>query len=82
MLNPLSLQLGQRVSGKEINDWCQDQIENEGSHIRDAKRLMAKNYRDDVIYRLIWKDETSGSPMGHTILFQRAERKHHIQERE
>lgn len=74
MLNPLSVQYGQHISGKEINDWCHDQIENNGSHVKDAKRLLAKNYRDDVMYRLSWKAETSGAPMGHTIEFDRVDK--------
>ena len=74
MLNPLSVQYGQVVSGKDINDWCNHQIANNGSHIRDARRLIAKNYRDDVMYRLVWKAETAGCPAGHTILFERADR--------
>lgn len=32
MLNPLSLQIGQTCTGKQINDWCRYQIENNGSH--------------------------------------------------
>ena len=74
MLNPLSVQYGQEVSGKDINEWCRDQIENNGSHLKDAKRLMSKHYRDDVMYRLVWKAETAGCPIGHTILFERADR--------
>lgn len=74
MLNPLSVQYGQCISGKEINDWCHDQIENNGSHVRDAKRLLAKNYCDDLMYCLSWKVETSGVPMRHTIEFDRIDK--------
>lgn len=40
MLNPLSLQMGQTCSGKEINNWCRYQVENNGSHYKDAVRLL------------------------------------------
>ena len=50
MLNPLSLQMGQTCSGKEINDWCNYQINNNGSHYKDAIRLLKKNFRDDREY--------------------------------
>ena len=43
MLNPLSLQMGQTCSGKEINDWCNYQINNNGSHYKDAVKLLKKN---------------------------------------
>lgn len=74
MLNPLSVQYGQVVSGKEINDWCRIQIEKNGSHVKDALRLSKKNYKDDVMYRLVWKAETAGCPLGHTILFERVDK--------
>ena len=45
MLNPLSLQIGQTCSGKEINDWCRYQIENNGSHYKDAVRLLKRIIR-------------------------------------
>lgn len=73
MLNPLSIQIGtQKISGKEINDWCIDQILNHGSHEKDARRLFRKNYRDNRMYILTYKVETSGSPTEHTLVFRKA----------
>ena len=60
MLNPLSLQIGQTCSGKEINNWCHHQIENNGSHYKDAVRLLKKNYKDDRIYCKSIKAKTAG----------------------
>lgn len=50
MLNILSVKLGTVLSGQLINDWCQDQIINRKSHMRDALRLDKKNYRNDREY--------------------------------
>ena len=50
MLNPLSLMIGQTISGKEINDWCKDQIINNKSHQKIAKFLLSKGYKDDRVY--------------------------------
>ena len=72
LLNPLSIQLGQTVSGKQINDWCKYQIENCGSHVRYAKFLLTKNYRDDRTYMKIYKVETAGYTRSHTIVFCKA----------
>ena len=60
MLNPLSLQIGQTCSGKEINDWCNYQIKNNGSHYKDAVRLLKKNYKDDREYYKTIKVKTAG----------------------
>ena len=60
MLNPLSLQMGQTCSGKEINDWCNYQIKNNGSHYKDAVRLLKKNFRDDRKYYKTIKVKTAG----------------------
>lgn len=60
MLNPLSLQMGQTCSGKEINDWCNYQIKNNGSHYKDAVRLLKKNYKDDRTYCKSIKAKTAG----------------------
>ena len=49
-LNPLSIEFGQCLDGHYINEWCKDQIENEGSHIKEAKRLLSKGYKDDKTY--------------------------------
>lgn len=54
MLNILSIKLGTVLSGQVINDWCQDQIVNQKSHIRDALRLAKKKYRNDREYFAIW----------------------------
>lgn len=48
--NPLSIELGQCISGYYINDWCRDQIRNEGSHIKEAKHLLSKGYKGDKLY--------------------------------
>lgn len=50
MLNIMSLQNGQWVSGKGINDWCREQIDGNLSHAKEAARLMKKRYRDDAVY--------------------------------
>jgi hypothetical protein len=51
MVNPLSIQIGQKITGKEINSWCYDQIFNDKSHKKDAQRLLNKNYNDQTVYR-------------------------------
>ena len=71
MLNPLSLQLGQKITGKEINDWCLDQIRNHGSHYKEAKRLLLKDYNNDRVYRKTLKIETGGGVKPHLVLFER-----------
>lgn len=50
MVNILSIQNGQWITGKEINDWCRIQIEGNTSHAKEAARLMKKRYRDDAVY--------------------------------
>ena len=57
MLNILSIQNGQWVTGKEINDWCRVQIENSTSHAKDAARLLKKTYRDDAVYAAAHNDK-------------------------
>lgn len=71
MLNPLSLQIGQTCSGKEINDWCRYQIENNGSHYKDAVRLLKKNYKNDRTYCKSYKIETGGCDVPIIIEFDR-----------
>lgn len=71
MLNPLSLQLGQSITGKEINDWCRDQIENNKSHRKQAEFLLTKHYRDDRIYYKSYKVETAGGVKPYVIVFDR-----------
>lgn len=53
MRNILSIALGTQVTGKEINDWCWDQILNHRSHEDEAQRLIKKNYRDGRKYEAI-----------------------------
>ena len=60
MLNPLSLQMRQTCSGKEINDCCNYQIKNNGSHYKDAVRLLKKNFKDDRTYSKSIKAKTAG----------------------
>jgi hypothetical protein len=74
MLNPLSLQVGQEITGKEINDWCLYQIKNNGSHYKQAKYLLTKNYKDDRVYCKSYKIETSGSAQPYIIEFNKIRR--------
>lgn len=71
LINPLSIQNGQTISGKEINDWCADQIINHKSHEKDAMRLKRKNYRDDRMYTATFKIETSCSDKQHERIFSK-----------
>ena len=71
MLNPLSLQMGQTCSGKEINDWCNYQIKNNGSHYKDAVRLLKKNFRDDRTYCKSIKAKTAGCGEHDVIEFRK-----------
>lgn len=71
MLNPLSLQMGQTCSGKEINDWCNYQINNNGSHYKDAVRLLKKNFRDDREYYKTIKAKTAGCGEHDVIEFRK-----------
>jgi len=53
MLNPLSLQPGQVIMGRAINEWCIDQINGNGSHKREAERLLEHfTFIDDRKYIL------------------------------
>ena len=71
MLNPLSLQLNQTCTGKQINDWCRYQVENNGSHYKDAVRLLKKNYKDDRTYCKSIKAKTAGCSEADVIEFDR-----------
>lgn len=71
MLNPLSLQMGQTCFGKEINDWCNYQIKNNGSHYKDAVRLLKKNFRDDRKYYKTIKVKTAGCGEADVIEFRK-----------
>lgn len=64
MLNPLSIQIGQTITGKQINDWCHDQINNNKSHYKDAKRLLSKNYNDKITYYKIYDIGTGCGELG------------------
>ena len=70
MLNPRSLQIGQTCSGKEINNRCHYQIENNGSHYKDAVRLLKKNYKNDRKYYKTIKAKTAGSGESDVIEFR------------
>lgn len=48
MRNILSYKIGSAFSGKEIKDWCRYQIENKGSHFKEAKRLFQHYALDDT----------------------------------
>lgn len=74
MLNPLSLQLGQKITGKEINDWCYDQIENNKSHRKQAEFFLTKHYKDDRMYYKTYKAETAGGVKPYVIVFERCEK--------
>lgn len=50
LLNIMSIQNGQVVSGATINEWCHAQIDNATSHEKEAERLLKKQYNDDVFY--------------------------------
>lgn len=71
MLNPLSLQMGQTCSGKEINDWCNYQINNNGSHYKDAAKLLKKNFKDNREYYKTIKVKTAGVGESDIIEFRR-----------
>ena len=43
MLNPFSMYYGQACTGKEINDWCCYQIENNTLYYKEAVRLLKKS---------------------------------------
>ena len=71
MLNPLSLQLNQTCTGKQINDWCRYQVESNGSHCKDAVRLLKKNFKDDRTYYKTIKAKTAGVGEPDIIEFRR-----------
>lgn len=74
MINPLSIQFGQIISGKDINEWSEYQINTNDSHIKDAFRLKKKEYKNERLYVKTYKIETAGSlppKFRYTILFKR-----------
>ena len=53
MRNIFSYKEGSLFSGKEIKDFCKDQIENRKSHAKEAKRIYFHyNLKDFTIYAL------------------------------
>lgn len=73
-MNVLSVHGSNHVfTGKEINDWCRDQVNHGTARMREARRLLRKNYRDDRLYSPIWCDRNSGSGSGQMIVFRRKE---------
>ena len=54
MRNIFSYKEGSLFSGKEIKDFCKDQIENKKSHAKEAKRIyLHYNLKDFTIYALV-----------------------------
>lgn len=54
MRNILSYQPGSKFSGKEINEFCEDQMKNHGSHYKEAKHLyMHYIFKDSRMYELV-----------------------------
>lgn len=54
MKNIFSYKEGSRFSGKEINDFCKDQIENNKSHAKEAKRIYFHySLKDFTVYELV-----------------------------
>ena len=59
-MNVLSVKPGTVLSGKQINDWCLDQVKYRRSHWKEAKRLLSKNYKNDVDYVAVRMITNSG----------------------
>jgi len=54
MRNILSYQTGSRFSGKEINEFCEEQLRNHGSHYHEAHHLyMHYTFKDSRTYELV-----------------------------
>ena len=75
MRNILSYQYGTIFTGKEITDWCQDQLDNNRGNKKEAKRILAHyGFIDNVLYRSIpVKDYHTGHSENYynTIGFER-----------
>ena len=71
MVNVMSLEPGHKVKGKEINDWCMDQILHNGSHLREARRLFIKNYRDETTYEAVRIPANSGVNASNVLVFKK-----------
>ena len=53
MRNIFSYKLDSIFTGKEIIDYCKYQIQNNGSHAKEAKRIyLHYNLKDDKLYKL------------------------------
>ena len=50
-MNILSVERCHILRGKDINDWCVDQIRFKRSHAKEAIRLTKKHYDDDAMYQ-------------------------------
>jgi len=58
-MNILSYAPNSIFTGKEINDWCIEQIQSCGSHAKEARKLYSHyTFKDDVKYQLVY------GPMG------------------
>ena len=54
MRNIFSYKEGSLFSGKEIKDFCKDQIENKKSHVKEAKRIyLHYSLKDFTVYELV-----------------------------
>ena len=54
MRNILNYRYGTLFTGKEIKDWCQDQVENSRDHKKEAKYIISHyGLIDNVLYRSI-----------------------------
>ena len=53
MKNIFSYKLGSIFTGKEIMDYCKNQVQTNGSHSKEAKRIyLHYNLKDDKLYKL------------------------------
>ena len=75
MKNILSYKNGSIFTGKEINDWCKDQIKNLRGNIKEAKRIyLHYSFIDNAKYKLTRvKDWHTGysTCSFHTLGFER-----------
>ena len=54
-MNPTSYQPGARFTGKQLNDWCKDQVDNHRSHEKIAKKLWLHFvFKDNRVYELTY----------------------------
>ena len=71
MLNILSVEPGHKVTGKQINDWCAEQIATNGSHFDEALKFIDKNYQDETIYEAIRTELHSGHNAPKVLTFRK-----------